>query len=165
MRYSFGLTSKAPKAPRLPTEISDRPKLVNIDTGGLRMGFGTFIALVTGLIGAVVTVATFVTNIATRDDLTRPARDADGQLISAPYKTAEQVAAHERTIEALRETLKAQAQEQKAVRARLDFLIEQRLLQEENDPRAVRASRKAAAKVRERAGEEDADPLSGIIVH
>jgi uncharacterized coiled-coil protein SlyX len=128
------------------------------------MGFGTFLALVTSIIGAVVTVATFVTNIATRDDLTRPAYDAHGQLISAPYEVAKQVEAQARTIEALKATLAAQVDEQKAVRARLDFLIEQRLLQEANDPRAVRASRKAAANVRERAG-EDADPLSGIVVH
>lgn len=134
---------------------SDQPRLLNVDTGGLRMSFGTFVTLIVSLIGGVVTLATFITNLATRDDLERPARDL--------RETTQQVEAQARTIEALKATLAAQAQGQEAIRARLDFLIEQKLLQEESDPRAVRASRKAAAKVRERAGEDD--PLNGLTVH
>lgn len=142
----FGMATKDPN--------SDPPRhtSLNVDTTPLKMGIGTFISVILFVISVCVAVVTLGVQLATRSDVAdhshKPHRKEDGSLVSAPASIVSEVDQNSDAVKSLEHRVRSIEKSTDEIRTGMQFLIESEIIKSERDPRARRAMRKAADRIR-----------------
>lgn len=149
---------------------------LDIDTGKLRMSWKTLAVVLGTLVGAVVAIMQVLTTLVTQSDLRKASVDSNGHPLYAPYSDSIQVGKNTQAIDDLKarmtaieskldkssEKLDRSSEAQRSLAQKLDFLIEQKLLESSRTSTGRADVQKAAAKVRQATPPNQPDPLPGL---
>lgn len=130
---------------------------IDIERGGMRVGFRTAVAVVIALIGVTIGGVTTWAQVATKAELELQRRLFNEHIASLEEKAEGGVELAEKNARLLLE--------RDRLAGKLDFLIEAQLEQARTNPRAKRAVEKAMVKVRARAkAAQKPDPIADLVL-
>lgn len=149
---------------------------LDIDTGKLRMSITMFVTIIVTLIGGVVFVMNVLSTLVTQTDLKKASTDGSGNPLYAPFSVGVQVGKNTQSISELDRRMNAieskidktgqklddSRDAQRQLSSKLDFLIEQRILESSRTSTGRSDVQKAAAKVRQASPTNLPDPLPGL---
>lgn len=146
--------------------MSERPTSLDIDTGRMKMSIKTLLAIVMGVAALVTTGVTAWTATATKDGVEAkitPLSTDDRNAAIERFTLDKRISSVETNVQHMSEIMKQQTENTKYIQARVDFMVEQQIIEAKEDGQVRRRARRAVKNVRARAAKRgDDDPLAGL---